>query len=789
VRPSSWPNWLDHLWAKSPEKGEGGQAESLPKHTWHVLSRLADLIRLRPDLPQTLGVPRLWHILFWAAFLHDFGKAASGFQARLHGGDRWHHRHEVLSLAFLDWIAGGFTKDELTWVAAAIVSHHRDASEIQYLYPPPDLYDDLDEADQLMARMAELDEATLRGLWRWLKECSATWISDLGLRNKGITVPTLLPENEAIALVQESGSERIHAYLKAYRHFVRTLNRSDDRALTIGTITLRGYLLNADHSASAHVHALPHFRFNKDAILRGSKIASDDLYMHQKQAALTEGSVLLTAPTGSGKTEAALLWATRQAETGHPAARLFYTLPYQASMNAMVLRLRDTFGEAYVGLQHGRSLLALYRLLLEREYDPQKAAQQAKWMRTLARLNYQPIRVLSPYQMLKGMYRLRGYEALLADYHDALFVFDEIHAYEINRLALILKTIQYLRDYYSARFLVMSATFPSLIKKWLEETLSDPVEITAEPSLFVTFQRHLLQLLDGELLSEEGLNRIVEDAKRGKSVLVVCNTVKRAQAAYRDLRTLLQGENTPVLLLHGRFNMRDRLAKERLVRETVGGDKKSCLRVVLIATQVVEVSLDIDLDTIYTDPAPLEALIQRFGRINRRHRQKGLAPVHVFRFPDDGQGIYDEALVKATLTILEREKGRPVDESKVGNWLDEIYVGEVAIRWREAYDQTAKEFEDICIRPLRAFNANEELEESFYRAFNGTEVLPSTLWQEYTALQEEDPIRAAELLVPISYRRLWQIRKAHRQVSKPGKWPVVVDIHYDSEVGMDFSTI
>jgi len=132
------PDWLDHVWAKSATKGAGGEPESLAQHTWNVLARLSEFIHLRPWLPERLGIPRLWHILVWAAFLHDFGKAAQGFQNRLRGGERWHHRHEVLSLAFVDWVSSGLTADEQGWLAAAIVSHHKDAAEIQELYAPPD---------------------------------------------------------------------------------------------------------------------------------------------------------------------------------------------------------------------------------------------------------------------------------------------------------------------------------------------------------------------------------------------------------------------------------------------------------------------------------------------------------------------------------------------------------------------------------------------------------------------------------------------------------------------------
>ncbi|RLC70937.1 MAG: CRISPR-associated endonuclease Cas3'', partial [Chloroflexi bacterium] len=274
---SNWPDWLDDVWAKSPEKGAGGRPESLAQHTWYVLERLTELIRLRPELPQALGVPRLWHVLFWAAFLHDFGKAADGFQARLRGGERWPHRHEVLSLAFLDWITDGLTPDEQPWVAAAIVSHHKDAAEIRQLYALPD---DLDD-DQLIARVAELDETILRGLWRWLAECSIAWIDDLGLGKAGISVPALPDENLAVAMVQQRGVARIRHWLKVYRRFVRRIEHSDERALIVGTLVLRGYLVNANHSASAHAGPLPRATFDAEAILDSRGLSRDKLFAHQ----------------------------------------------------------------------------------------------------------------------------------------------------------------------------------------------------------------------------------------------------------------------------------------------------------------------------------------------------------------------------------------------------------------------------------------------------------------------------------------------------------------------------
>ena len=776
-----YPDWLNDVWAKSAELGEGGQPETLAQHTWYVLSRLAEFIQLRPNLPMQLDVPRLWHILFWSAFLHDFGKAAAGFQTQLRpDGKRWGHRHEVFSLAFVDWLIDDLSPEEQQWLVASIVSHHRDFEEIQRIYPTPDW----DDNDPLKPQLTSLSEETLDGLWHWLSECGAPWRDELGLADFGISIPQLQERSVATESVQQHGVERIRHWLRVYRRLNRDIEDRNAPHAVVQGITVRGYIINADHSASAHAGPIPLAQFNADTILASRNLSPEGLFGHQSKAQEVDGSVLLVAPTGSGKTEAALLWAAHQSSIIGRLPRLFYTLPYQASMNAMQGRLEEIF--PHVGLQHGRGLLALYRLLLEKDYHPRAAARTAKWARNLSQLNYPPVRVFSPYQMLKGMYRLKGYEALLTDYHNAAFIFDEIHAYEVRRLAMILKTIEYLRVNFNARFFIMSATFPKLIQEWLSEALDDSTKIEADSALFQKFTRHRLILHDGELLNESGLTNVVNDAKAGKSVLVVCNLVDHAQEAYNRIRAQLNEVNIRTELLHGRFNMRDRSAKEILIRDATGATSEKRQPIVLVATQAVEVSLDIDLDTIYTEPAPLEALIQRFGRINRRRKQKDLALVHVFRQPDDGQKIYDPELVQRTLSILEREHEHPIDEGSIGTWLDEIYGGEVEARWREEYKNAAADFDRTCVRTMRPFAADEGLEEMFYKAFDGLDVLPVSLYDEYKILSEEEPIRAGELLVPISWGRFHALRNGGQVLPRNERESYRVTAEYNSEVGLTF---
>lgn len=776
-----WPDWIeDMLWAKNAEEGQNSQGESLARHTWYVLSKLSDTIRLRPDLPENINSPHLWNTLFWACFLHDFGKAAQGFQDRLRGGVKWPHRHEVLSLAFIDWIAAALSEDERKWVIAAIVSHHKDADEIRKLYFDPVNPDE----DTLIALVAGISPEALTGLYRWLAESPHSWIESLGLSNLGIRIPALAPPFDAVEDIQRQGALRIRNSLRTYRLWLKNLDRSRERSLAIGTLALRGYVTGVDHIASAHATQSPVSLVSfPDKLLERLGIAKDRLYTHQKICASTRGSAILISPTGSGKTESALLWSCAQANNELPVPRLFYTLPYQASMNAMYNRLNGKAFPDQVGLEHSRSVLALYRHWLSEDYSPQQASRAAKWSKNLARLNYFPVRVLSPYQILKAPYRLKGYESLLSDCFDAAFIFDEIHAYEIERLAMILATMKYLRENFRARFFVMSATLPRLLRTKLSSALGESAFIQASPELFAQFCRHELHLIDDDLLTDHWLASIIETAGTGQSILVCCNTVKRAMEVFTDIQVLVKG-SINVILLHGRFNGKDRLEKENLVQKYTGSQSSERRPIILVATQVIEVSLDIDLDVIYSDPAPLEALIQRFGRINRCQRKK-YARVHVFTKPSDGQGIYSEDLIQEALKVLSKNDSRMINEEYISDWLDEVYTGPIAAKWDRTYNESYSKFEGACLSSLRAFNSDSTLEQEFYRAFDSIEVLPACFESAYEKLMERgEPLEASQLLVPLRWSRYCKLRRDGQVKDTRPDLPRIVDVKY-SDKGLE----
>lgn len=776
--PPCTPKNTAHLWAKSPTAGESS-GQTLVEHTWQVLSRLREFAALRPNLPEQIGQPRLWQVLFWAAFLHDFGKAAQGFQAVLRRkARRWNYRHEILSLAFLPWIEPTFTPEERVFLAAAIATHHKDLAELEDYMDP--------DGETLAIMLDDLLPADVVALYGWLTECAREWLCALSAQTLGVSLPPFAPQPMLATPAQIRRSLR--SVKKQFDTWVEQIYDSPNPLelapqLRPG-ILLRGLLVQSDHLASSGYGAPPALHLHAADMLRTAGIPADSLRPHQRQSADTLGNALLSAPTGSGKTEAALLWAAAQ-----NLPRLFYTLPYQASMNAMYDRLQMLFPNQ-VGLLHGRAALSLYQRLMEQAYTAEDAAKTARALRNRAGLSYYPVRVFSPYQMLKAAFQLKGYEALLADFYNAAFIFDEIHAYEPKRLALILETVQFLREHYAARFFVMSATLPKPVRQMLQSALMTFARVQADALTYAQFRRHELHLLDGDLLDETHIRQIAKSVQTGKQTLVVCNTVARAQQAWQMLGERISND-VPRFLLHGRFCGRDRTQKEREILAAAGVGQAERRPLLVVATQVVEVSLNLDLDILFTDPAPLEALLQRFGRVNRLGK-RAPAPVCIFtQIQAAYKRIYAPIRqVERTLQVLASYNTAVIEESALAEWLDAVYDDSTLMeKWHEEYQTQAAEFRTNFLAKLIPFQSDPTIEEQFNKLFDGIEVLPEKFYTEYLLLKDsENYLESDQLLVSIPRGQYGRLANAGLMLPGSRELPPVVRLPYDEDLGLLLDT-
>jgi len=432
--------------------------------------------------------------------------------------------------------------------------------------------------------------------------------------------------------------------------------------------------------------------------------------------------------------------------------RTFYILPYTASINAMYERLDEKIqgNNEIVGLIHGRLSEYIENKFGEELYSS-KNEKLKKEIKESYRALVPPLKIATPFQLLKSIFGLKGFEKGIFEMSGGYFIFDEIHAYDPEVMAQIKVLLEFATHYLNVKFCLMTATLPTFLKKELAEVIQPITEINADDNLYQEFIRHKIRVANG--LLSENISDVQKRLNEGDKVLVVCNTVKQAQTIYQSL------ESPNKVLLHGAFNGRDRNKKE--------ADLKSDDIKLLVGTQAIEVSLDIDFDVIFTEPAPLDALLQRFGRVNR-HRING-----AFRPPcdciiysernDNDKYIYkNEKVIQETLYVLreiESKNSGIVSEKDLQKYIDIIYP-----QWsendREDFDRVYIHLNDFVKNNLVPFVYDLHSEEEFENQFDGIKVVPSILKNEYINLLNSNQfIKAESLKVSVSKRRFSSLIK------------------------------
>lgn len=737
---------LDQLLAKS-----GGQ--SLRSHTLAVVSVLRGLLH---RLPLDDRFRQLPEALLLSALLHDAGKAHPAFQARLRGSKRkWPHRHEVLSLGFLQELME--QQDPLFGpVVLSVGLSHRDLDEINQLYGV--LTGERTRQKSISHLLEDLPPSLVEDLGRELRQLGSELAADLlgaapGGGRKAASVSAL---EESIAYSLAILSEGMNA------------KRGPDER--VYALLLRGALRYCDHLASAGQTAPDMFPCTCSQVLRERVLGPNGNWnAHQQAVAAVRNDVFLVAPTGSGKTEAALCWTLEQ----EPISSLIYLLPYRASLNAIQTRLENAL-DCRVGLLHGKAAEALFQRALEDGVDRQAAERQVRSQMELCRL-YQPaVTACTPYHLLRAAFRLSGYDVSWTVLYGCRLVLDEIHVYEPRRLGMILGLLSELQSHWKVRLLVMTATLPTFMQDFLVRRFGLTRVLGQMP---LARPRHRLAMLEGTLAEPDLRARVVQDFSQGKSVLVCCNTVPAACEVWEALAACCGPEN--VELLHGRFNARDRQKKEARLEQMVGLDARRRRPIVFVATQVIEVSLNLDFDTIYSEPAPLEALIQRFGRVNRKGR-RGTVPVHVLQKEVFPFSPYQQDLLDRSLDVLARYDGAELNDEAAQVALDAIYDPELIARVLGEIRESEQRFLEVCIATMDVLNSDRDLEQEFERMFDATEVLPRVLFRQYLDLSQTSMLEAGGLLVPVSHQ---QLRRAARKYDpKLRLW--VIEADYDEQVGL-----
>ncbi len=345
---------------------------------------------------------------------------------------------------------------------------------------------------------------------------------------------------------------------------------------------------------------------------------------------------LLLAPTGTGKTEAAAF----------PALALGMRLVFALPARSLVDDLENRFAHY---LRHLAGLRGrTYRLLVDTGHRQVRLAFHPDGKEDVlkARHLYKADVILTTLDKL--LYRYFGYAEGTKGYvfprriHDlkTLFVFDEAHVYEATAWTNFKRLVAALHRA-GVAYLIMTATMPEAYRKELEPFLEGTLEHPAVKRPYRTFH----YLPEGDLLA---LARV----HRGKRVLVVVETVRRAAEIYRALKS---ESKDGVFLYHGR---QAESIRRQVFTEVKARDEQK-LPYLLITTRAIEVGVDLDAEVLITELCPPENLLQRMGRVNRRGSGKG--EIYVVGRPEE----YPEwlsPLPEGYVDVLEALNGKAMEE-------------------------------------------------------------------------------------------------------------------------------
>lgn len=564
------------------------------------------------------------------AIIHDLGKAHPHFQRKIrrinarslleHTNFNYVHRHEISSLAFLPI----FDKSEWNPIIDMVIGHHKSIEN--------------DKANKGILDLVENDRNMIEN---HLIDFSS-W------RPIGIEII----ESFGFAVRQISSDEAVEAinYVIEYCEEKKS-----------GWSKWRGLLMAADHFASTFMDKTEYFLmplFKKPQLnfyFRSERV-SELFPLSQIDASINKKHTLVVAPTGAGKTDFLMKRCSK---------RIFYTLPFQASINAMWARIKDDLKDDNpkldIRLQHATS-----KIVLKNNKDEQ----------LLQGLVGSSVKVLTPHQMAGIIFGTPGFESVMLDIEGNDVILDEIHTYSDYSRAMVTEIVKALLRL-NCSIHIGTATMPQTLYNDLVELLGgneNVFEIKLNTEQLKTFDRHKVYKHHS---FEETLPIIKSALHADEKVLVIFNTVKKAQDAYKEFEEIFPSIDK--MLIHSRFKRGDRVTLEQKLKNEFNGDGsnkngdgiKPCI---VVSTQVVEVSLDISFDRMITECAPIDSLIQRFGRINRKrnkHTIHNYKPVHVIK-PSEMALPYKKEILEKTFEQLPNN-GKILKEIELQKKIDAVY--------------------------------------------------------------------------------------------------------------------
>ena len=401
----------------------------------------------------------------------------------------------------------------------------------------------------------------------------------------------------------------------------------------IDAIKIKGSLHKCDYSASSGYTAEYENNFlekSLENVLNKWKLDNQDASWNELQQYCIENkneNIIAIAQTGMGKTEAGLLWIGDN--------KGFFILPIRTAINAIYDRTKkyiSSYGgnlEEQLGLLHSSSLEYLLSQSEDDKYDDKdeyidkKEDKEIIEYEKIAKQLSLPINVSTIDQLFDFVYKYPAYELKLTTLSYSKIVIDEIQMYGPDLLAYLVYGLERIVEQ-GGKVAILTATLPPFVKELLSKNIKFKIK---EGGFTDNSKRHNLKILDKRIDSNDICDKYMENEKLNKSnkILVVCNSITQAQNLYEEISDILGNKNLHIL--HSKFIKCERLSKESEIIEfgkTYKDNKSNELDKqsgIWISTSIVEASLDIDFDYLFTELQDLNSLFQRLGRCNRKGKK------------------------------------------------------------------------------------------------------------------------------------------------------------------------
>lgn len=477
--------------------------------------------------------------------------------------------------------------------------------------------------------------------------------------------------------------------------------------------TIKGMLNKFDYTVSAgYKNAEINPDLEKRQLIKNIEEAFRNYNLRPVQTYMKENveqNLVVIAPTGSGKTEAALLWLN--GEKG------FYTLPLKVSSNAIYERIKVRYRYEDVALLHSDSMQVY--LKESEDTDTYKKYERAKLLAN-------PLTICTVDQLFKFVYKALGTEIFPATLKYSKIVLDEIQAYSPQVIAAIIYGLKQITAM-GGKFAIITATFPPVLEHFMKQhgLLKGENYKFRDFSESSDWLRHKVDIRDGEM----DIDEIVEQGLE-KKVLIICNTVSKAQQIYKEL----EERTEEVYLLHSRYIRRDRNQLEKMIMQ-FSEDKDATG--IWVTTQIVEASLDIDFDILYTEMCTADSLLQRMGRCNRKARYEPKKANIIVYANENGVGdksVYEKKIYSRSLDKLRQYTGKILSEKEKIDYINQVYCTEEIMdtSYYEEIEKYLKHFEELT--PLE-YSKHETDKE--FRNIQSITVVPDSIYDENQKIFEK----------------------------------------------------